>query len=306
MSLFRAAALLLVASSLVSAQAAMVRVTSARANVRAEANEKSPVLTQVTAGTLLQLVATEGDWFRVQVPVSGVRVEAYISRKVSTLVSGAASSTSAARPAPADKLPEIRDGMSVVVQSAAVPSWLTPRPTRVVRLVETRDSVATLAALMPSTEPPLSSSGSTRVTYVWILEGRTAGRVLEDRRPVFAVVFKDIPGVSPDDVAPALVRLAATAWGVRVAAAARGRADQASRAEADWDVAREIRQDVIRVEATEAGRGALRLQPVDNLPPGDYAVVLRPNGRKRLAGTVVLSPEGEGRLFGVAFEFAIK
>ena len=39
-----------------------VRVTAARANVRAEPNEKGAVISQVTAGTVLTLKAVEGDF----------------------------------------------------------------------------------------------------------------------------------------------------------------------------------------------------------------------------------------------------
>jgi hypothetical protein len=301
---------LAVSSTLTSAQNGTVRVTATRANVRSEASEKSPVLTQLPAGTIVPLVTVEGDWFRVQVPVSGLRVEAYLSRKVAALVTTPASATPPTRAGgpgvSVEKHPEVKDGMSVAVQVAGASSWLTPRPTRVFRLAETRDSIATLAALMPAAEPMLPTTGSTRVMYVWLLDGRSATRVIDDRRPIFAVLFKDIPGVSPDDVAPVVVRVAPTAWGARVIGAARGRADVPSRTEADWDVTRELRQDIVRVEAQQTERGTIKLQPVDALSPGDYAVVLRPNGRKRLAGSVVLAPEGEGRLFGIAFEFAIK
>ena len=62
-----------------------VRVTSAVANIRAAASETSQVLTQVKQDAVLELIAVEGDWFHVRVPVGIVRVEAYISKKVSKI-----------------------------------------------------------------------------------------------------------------------------------------------------------------------------------------------------------------------------
>src|SRR5262245_29127062 len=87
-----------------------VRVTATRANVRAEPHEKAAVVSQVTSGTVLPLRAVEGDWYRVQLPadprLGGVRVEAFISRKVAALVTGeAAGGTKPAATTPAASAP---------------------------------------------------------------------------------------------------------------------------------------------------------------------------------------------------------
>jgi hypothetical protein len=299
----------LVAAPAVWGQTGSVRVTVRRANVRAEPSEKGPILTQATSGSLFPLIRVEGDWFRVLIPVGTGRVEAYVSRRVSILVKEEAAATPArgtpplARP---DRPSETRDGMSVALHADSETIWLTPAATKVIRVPETDDSIATLAALMPAAPPPLPSAGAMRVTYVWTVDGRSAARVVEHRRPTLAVLFKDIPGVNPDDVTPAIVRLPPTAWGARVVTAVRGRADQASRTGADWDVNREMRQDLVRAETTVAERGAVRLRPAVDLSPGEYAVVIRPNGRRRLSGASVLSTSGEGRIFNLVFEFAVK
>jgi len=116
-----------------------VRVTAPRANVRAEPNEKAAVVSQVTAGTVLELKGVEGEWFRVQLPPMGsVRVEAFLSKKVATLVgspAGAAAATPAATPA-APVTPTSKDGMSVAVQEAGASVWLTPGSTELVRIGE--------------------------------------------------------------------------------------------------------------------------------------------------------------------------
>jgi hypothetical protein len=100
------------------------------------------------------------------------------------------------------------------------------------------------------------------------------------------------------------VRLTAAPSGVRLIAMARGRADEVSRMTPEWDVMRELRQDLIRANLEAVDRGISRLQPVEDLEPGEYAVVVRPP-RKRLAGATVLSREGEGRLFATAWPFKI-
>ena len=74
------------------------------ANIRSEANDRAPVVTQVPSGTLLQLLSVEGDWFHVRVPVGSIRIEAYISKKVAALASppGAAATTPRCRNPDAD------------------------------------------------------------------------------------------------------------------------------------------------------------------------------------------------------------
>src|SRR5687768_1722735 len=80
-------------AAVIAQEPAVVRVTAARANVRAEASEKAPVLDQVIAGAVLELVSSEGDWFHVRLPpdprLGGARVTGYLSRKVAVQVTGA-------------------------------------------------------------------------------------------------------------------------------------------------------------------------------------------------------------------------
>ena len=261
--------------------AAQVKVTVPRANVRSEANDRAPVLTQLPAGTLVPLISVEGDWFKVRVAVGSIRIEAYVSKKVATLASSptpAAGATAAPAPTPAPTATSV-DGMSVAVDVNGTSTWVTPHPAKV-----SRDGEA----------------------WTWVVDGGAADRAIDDRRPAFVVMFKDVPGVSPDDLAPVLVRLRSVASGGRLIAAARGSADLASRQTADWDLSRDLKQDVIRSESQVLERGATRIRPASDLPAGEYAIVLRPASKKKLAGATVLSSNGEGRAFGLAWDFAIK
>ena len=88
--------------------------------------------------------------------------------------------------------------------------------------------------------------------------------------------------------------------------ATRGRADEAARPGAEWDLTREWKQDVVRSVVEPVGRGAAKIQPVADLPPGEYAVVLRLLERKKLPGATVLSQSGEGRLFGTVWAFSVR
>jgi hypothetical protein len=301
----------------VAAQEGAVRVTVPRANVRAEASEKSPVLTQVNQGTLLYLVAVEGEWFRVRLAPDGrlnARVEAYISKKVSKLESATPPAPGAGRATPPSSLatvapmPSSRDGMSVALVAGDATSFLSPGTVRVIQVPDRVEALGKLAPAMASafSAPPPADPASP-MTFVWLVDAPSATRTLADKRPAFVVQFKDVPGVGPDDLIPVLIKLTPAASEARLIAAVRGRADQESRAEAEWDVFKDLKQDVIRTDMQSMARGIARIQPAADLASGEYAVVLRlSNGRRKLSGAVLLHGEGEGRVFGTVWDFSIK
>jgi hypothetical protein len=291
-----------------------VRVTAARANVRSEPNEKGAVVSQVTSGTVLQLKAVEGDWYRVELQVGAMRVDAYISKKVAAPLpvpgapAGARSGAAAASPTtpPAPAVPTTKDGMLVAIVAGGASAWLAPGVANVVRLTERVDSLRAAAVAMPIGPAGSPPTGSGPITYVWTIDQRVPFRAITATGASFAVTFKDVPGVSPDDFAPALVRVAGTASGVKVIAAVRGRADAATRAQLEWDIAKDFKYDLVRSSVELVERGVARVQPSDALAPGDYAIVLRPTGPKKFAGASVLSEAAEGRVLNTVWAFSIK
>lgn len=289
-----------------------VKVTVARANVRSEPKDQAPVLTQVTSGTVLTLLEISGDWFHVQLPpdprLGGVRVDAYISKKVSAVVSmaspAAATAPAAASGSSATGSPNVVDGMSVSLQSGPSTSWLGVHHTSRIT-TSASGKIGPLASLASAQDAGAAAgSGSAMVTYIWRLDGAAADREVGDQRPSFVVQFKDVPGASPDTLTPALVRLAAGA-DTRVVAAIRGRADQVAQGDSDWDTSKDLVQDVVKTNAEPLDRGVVKLTPVSDLAPGQYAIVLRPAPKRKLAGSDVLSATGEGRVFGVLWDFSI-
>ena len=286
-----------------------VKVTAKTANLRAEPNDKAPVLSQAKAGTILVLKAIEGDWFKVQLPGTGaLRVDAFISKKVAAVESTTPKDATAKPDGSPGSPSATKVGMTVLWQIESNPTWLVPEEARIGQLSARGDSVRAIAAALPAELHPPMDAGETPVAYVWALPPLTApAKVIDHRRPTFIVQYKDVPGVSPDDLVPALVRLSASPTGHRVVSMARSRADQISRTTADWEVMRDLRQEVVRSAVQVLESGTARVQPQDDLPPGDYAVVVRAVARKKLAGVQVLSPStGEGRVFSAAWVFTIK
>jgi hypothetical protein len=141
---------------------------------------------------------------------------------------------------------------------------------------------------------------------VWTTAGAAADRTIEARRPSFIVLFKEVPGVRPEDLVPVLVRLTPTARGRRIVAAVRARADQARQTDITWNVGKDLRQDVVKAKIDVVEPGAARLQPSSDLAPGEYAIVVRFGSGKKLAGSSVLSPSGAGRVFGAVWAFSVK
>jgi SH3 domain-containing protein len=315
-----AGALVIVAGATLLAQTPrVVKVTVARANIRSEPNDKAPVLMQATAGMSYEVTAVEGDWFKVVLNLGTIRTEAYLSKKVAAPVvvrdgralayggSAASSASSASVPPPPAPVTTI-DGMSVALQTGGATTWLVPHRIRAVAWRDRRvDSIASLAAAALNDEPA-PEAGANGATYVWLIDGAGSDRTLEDPRPSFLAVFKDVPGVSPDDLGALLVKLGSSSASTRrLIAAARGNADQRSHGDSDWDlIGRELKQDVIRSTVEGIERGAVRIRPNADLAPGEYAVVLRPTSKKKLAGAEVLTSTGEGRVFGLVWDFAIK
>jgi hypothetical protein len=242
--------------------------------------------------------------------MGAIRVEAYISRKVAQIEKLASASGAAGKPGgESPAAVENKTGITVTWYVSSGSKVLEPREAHVAQLAERADSIRAIAAALPAELHAPIAAGDTLVAYVWTLDASSAGtapdQVIVERRPAFIVQFKDVPGVSPDELTPALVRLAASPQGRRVVVMARGRADEISRTAPEWDVIRDLRQDAVRADAKVIERGTARIQPLEDLPPGDYAVVIRPP-RKKLAGATVLSVNGEGRLFATAWTFTIK
>ena len=290
-----------------AAQDGVVKVTATRANIRAEASDQASVVTQVTAGMTLTLKAIVGDWFRVELPpdprLGGARVEAFLSKKVATLVTAPADTPSpvAVAPAPA---PDPLTGLSVALQSGGVTSAMAVETARL-RTIEGRaDSVAALAGVLPIEDAPVTARGAQLVTYVWTIAGRSASRVVADHRPAFVAQFKTPPGAAPEDVMPMIVRLTSALSGVRIAAAVRARADQADRPEADWDVMKDFKQEPIKATVDVAEPGTARVVAATDLAAGEYALVFRPAGRKKWAGAAVLGESAV--IFTTAWTFSVR
>jgi hypothetical protein len=198
--------------------------------------------------------------------------------------------------------------MSAALVAGDATSWMPPGMARIIQVPDKVDALGKLASTLTTAGgAPAAAEGALPVTYVWVVDGASSAKRLDDRRPAFVVQFKDVPGVAPDDFIPVLVKLAPAAGEARLVAALRGRADQGSHRASDWDVFKNLKQDIVRSTTEPMARGTVRIQPAADLPPGEYAIVLRLlNARKKLSGVTLLHNDGEGRAFGIVWDFSIQ
>lgn len=296
------------------AQDGLVRVTATRANIRSEPSDKAPVLLQVVVKTILTLKAIEGDWYRVQIPpdprLGPVRIEAYISSKVATIVTplgpAAPRRPMDAAPAPLPEPEGTRDGVSVAFGRDNTLTFMDSSEARLRIAPAKSDAFRTLAATLPLVDEPFDPDAAAPVIYAWSIDGVTSSTVVSEKRPSLIVLFKNARDLAPDDLVPVLVRLTPTISGVRVVGFVKARADQPSRIAADWDVMKDLKQDVIRTTLVQPESGAANLQLTTDLAPGEYAVVLRPNGRTKLSGASVLAIGPVSRVFTAAWTFSVR
>jgi len=334
-------ALIVVAAS-VSIPAAQtaesVRVTTANASLRAEPKPTAAVLTSLKIGAKLELRGSEGDWYQVSTFVGSIRIQGYILKKYVTVDKpgdaanvGTASAppkpspavtpksmpTPTSKPATASPAPvaaatpspvagAAKTGMTASVLDAGKTVTLTPAVTRIGRMAERADSARAAAMAMPvGASTPLPTPPASLITYLWLTDDVKTAKVVTAPAS-FAIQFRDVPGVSADDFEPVLVSLATTPPGARVIRVIRGRVDQAARQEVDWDVVRDLKQDVVKATVQMIERGVAKLTPAAPLAPGEYAIVLRPIGARKFSGASVLSAAGEGRVFGTAWVVLVK
>jgi hypothetical protein len=132
-----------------------------------------------------------------------------------------------------------------------------------------KSSFSMLRGFIPGSRP-----SAPKITYAWGLPGAHSTRALPASQPAFEFVYKDIPGIDPDAFEPALVRLALTRDNYRLVGATRQEMRMAMGASSeppDW-----VSEDRLPARLQKSERGAYTLLVEKSLPPGEYAVVLRP------------------------------
>lgn len=116
----------------------------------------------------------------------------------------------------------------------------------------------------------LFRSDDPEATAVWALLGSSASRELS-ASTAFEIEFGNIPGVNPDQYRPAIVQLVPTSDNYRLVGAAKTTASEAGGMPSG-----PIIEEPVPAQLTQLARGRYRVSMNASIPPGEYALVLRP------------------------------
>lgn len=145
------------------------------------------------------------------------------------------------------------------------------------------------------------------VTYVWGLAGGSSSNVLTTNTPKFELAYDAVAGVKAQEYAPVLVKLVPAKNDFRLVGAAKGKEDAAQSATPDWELYSSFVEEKIPATLNQSAPGRFELAPAAALPPGEYALVLRPVARnKKFSGTDLSNSQGEGLLFNSVWTFSVR
>ena len=113
-------------------------------------------------------------------------------------------------------------------------------------------------------------------------------------------------GVTPDDYAPAIVKLTPAQNTCRIIGATQGKADARSSPAADWQIYSNFLEERVNSQIQKLAPGKYKISPASELAAGEYGVVLRPVSKaKNFSGGDVVRGQGDGLMFDAVWTFQI-
>jgi hypothetical protein len=147
----------------------------------------------------------------------------------------------------------------------------------------------------------------TTVTDVWALPGPKSETAIHNAQPAFEVHYDNIPGISADEYEPVLLKLEPAPNNFRLVGATEAKQDALQSSTADWGTYSSFVEERIAAQETKAAPGSYQLQARSALPPGEYAVALRPiNKDKKFSGTSMRQNTGDGLFFNAVWSFEVQ
>ncbi len=145
-----------------------------------------------------------------------------------------------------------------------------------------------------------------KTTYVWGVPGPASSNVLQSASPAFTIDFSRVLGVTPDDYAPAIVKLTPAQNTCRIIGATQGKADARSSPAADWQIYSNFLEERVNSQVQKLAPGKYKISPASELAAGEYGVVLRPVTKtKPFSGGDVARGQGDGLMFDAIWTFQI-
>jgi len=145
-----------------------------------------------------------------------------------------------------------------------------------------------------------------KTTYVWGVPGPASANVLQSASPGFSIDFSRVVGVTPDDYAPAIVKLTPAQNTCRIIGGTQGKADARSSPAADWQIYSNFLEERVNSQVQKLAPGKYKISPASELAAGEYGVVLRPVSKaKNFSGGDVVRGQGDGLMFDAVWTFQI-
>lgn len=145
------------------------------------------------------------------------------------------------------------------------------------------------------------------VTEVWAVPGPKSETVIHNAQPTFEVHCDNIPGINPDEFQPVLLKLESTPNNYRLVGATQSRTDALQSSATEWAMYSSFVEELGPGQVKKVGTGSYQLQASSTLPPGEYAVVLRPiNKDKKFAGSSISQNTGDGLVFNSVWAFEVQ
>jgi len=145
-----------------------------------------------------------------------------------------------------------------------------------------------------------------KTTYVWGVPGPASASVLQSASPGFNIDFSRVVGVTPDDYAPAIVKLTPAQNTCRIIGGTQGKADARSSPAADWQIYSNFLEERVNSQVQKLAPGKYKISPASELAAGEYGVVLRPVSKaKNFSGGDVVRGQGDGLMFDAVWTFQI-
>jgi hypothetical protein len=145
-----------------------------------------------------------------------------------------------------------------------------------------------------------------KTTYVWGVPGPASANVLQSASPGFTIDFSRVVGVTPDDYAPAIVKLTPAQNTCRIIGATQGKADARSSPAADWQIYSSFLEERVNSQIQKLAPGKYKITPASEMAAGEYGIVLRPVSKtKKFSGGDVARGQGDGLMFDAVWTFQI-
>lgn len=145
------------------------------------------------------------------------------------------------------------------------------------------------------------------ITDVWALAGPKSETVIHNAQPQFEVLYDKMPGVNAEEYEPVLLKLESTPNNFRLVGATEAKVDALQSSTADWGMYSSFVEERIPGQANKVASGNYQLQASSALPPGEYAVALRPANRdKKFSGTSMTQNTGDGLFFNAVWSFEVQ